>query len=37
MKIIGSDYDGTLNHGGIDEKKKDAIKSGVKKEMFFLL
>lgn len=25
MKIIGSDYDGTLNHGGIDEKKKNAI------------
>ena len=26
MKIIASDYDGTLNHGGIDEKKRDAIK-----------
>lgn len=26
MKIIGSDYDGTLNHGGIDERKKNAIK-----------
>ena len=26
MKIIGSDYDGTLNHGGIDENKKNAIK-----------
>ncbi len=25
MKIIGSDYDGTLNHGGIDETKKNAI------------
>lgn len=25
MKIIGSDYDGTLNHGGIDEIKKSAI------------
>lgn len=25
MKIIGSDYDGTLNHGGIDEVKKAAI------------
>ena len=25
MKIIASDYDGTLNHGGIDEKKKAAI------------
>ena len=26
MKIIGSDYDGTLNHNGIDDIKKDAIK-----------
>ncbi|MBQ5592579.1 MAG: HAD-IIB family hydrolase [Clostridia bacterium] len=26
MKIIGSDYDGTLNHGGIDDKKRNAIK-----------
>lgn len=26
MKIIASDYDGTLNHGGIDEKKRNAIK-----------
>lgn len=26
MKIIASDYDGTLNHGGIDERKRDAIK-----------
>lgn len=25
MKIIGSDYDGTLNFGGIDEKKRKAI------------
>ena len=25
LKIIASDYDGTLNHGGIDEKKKKAI------------
>ncbi len=25
MKIIATDYDGTLNHGGIDEKKKNAI------------
>lgn len=25
MKIIGSDYDGTLNYGGIDEEKKSAI------------
>lgn len=26
MKIIASDYDGTLNHGGIDETKRNAIK-----------
>lgn len=26
MKIIGSDYDGTLNHNGIDDVKKNAIK-----------
>lgn len=26
MKIIASDYDGTLNHGGIDEAKRNAIK-----------
>lgn len=26
MKIIASDYDGTLNHGGIDNEKRDAIK-----------
>ena len=26
MKIIGSDYDGTLNHGGFDEEKLAAIK-----------
>lgn len=25
MKIIGSDYDGTLNHNGIDEKKIEAL------------
>ena len=25
MKIIGSDYDGTLNHGGIDDVKRQAI------------
>ncbi len=26
MKIIASDYDGTLNHGGIDDAKRNAIK-----------
>lgn len=26
MKIIASDYDGTLNHDGIDDKKRNAIK-----------
>lgn len=25
MRIIGSDYDGTLNHNGIDDKKKKAL------------
>lgn len=25
MKIIASDYDGTLNHGGIDDKKRAAV------------
>ena len=25
MKIIASDYDGTLNYGGIDDTKRDAI------------
>ena len=25
MKIIASDYDGTLNYGGIDDKKRNAI------------
>lgn len=26
MKIIASDYDGTLNYGGIDDKKRNAIR-----------
>ena len=26
MKIIASDYDGTLNHGGIDDEKRAAIR-----------
>ncbi len=26
MKIIATDYDGTLNHNGIDDKKRSAIK-----------
>ncbi|MBE6819615.1 MAG: hypothetical protein E7516_00995 [Ruminococcaceae bacterium] len=26
MKIIASDYDGTFNHGGIDDVKRDAVK-----------
>ena len=49
MKIICSDFDGTLNHGGITEDKLDAIKrwqkkgnlfcvvSGRQKEFFFEL
>ena len=31
MKIIASDYDGTLNHGGIGEEKRNAIKKWRKK------
>lgn len=26
MKIIASDYDGTFNHGGVDETKRNAVK-----------
>ena len=26
MKIIASDYDGTFNHGGIDDAKREAVK-----------
>lgn len=37
MKIIGSDYDGTLNHGGIDEKKKNAIERWRKAGNLFTL
>lgn len=37
MKIIGSDYDGTLNHGGIDEKKKNAINKWQKAGNIFAL
>lgn len=35
MKIIASDYDGTLNHNGIDEKKKNAISEWRKKGNLF--
>lgn len=35
MKIIASDYDGTLNHGGIDEKKKNAISQWRKEGNIF--
>lgn len=37
MKIIGSDYDGTLNHGGIDETKKNAIEKWRSKGNVFVL
>lgn len=37
MKIIGSDYDGTLNHGGIDETKKNAIEKWRSKGNIFAL
>ena len=26
MRLIATDYDGTLTHGGIDEEKLDAIR-----------
>lgn len=35
MKIIATDYDGTLNHGGIDEKKKQAISNWRRKGNLF--
>ncbi len=35
MKIIASDYDGTLNHGGIDKKKKEAISKWRKEGNIF--
>lgn len=35
MKIICSDYDGTLNHGGITEKKLDAIRKWKEKGNLF--
>ncbi len=37
MKIIGSDYDGTLNHNGIDDKKKKALENWRKKGNIFAL
>ncbi len=37
MKIIASDYDGTLNHGGIDDKKKAAISQWRKAGNVFTL
>ncbi len=37
MKIIGSDYDGTLNHNGIDDKKLNAIEKWRKAGNIFAL
>ena len=37
MKIIGSDYDGTLNHNGIDDVKKAAISKWRSKGNVFAL
>lgn len=37
MKIIGSDYDGTLNHNGIDETKRNAIEKWRKAGNIFAL
>ena len=35
MKILGCDYDGTLNYGGIDEEKIAAIEKWRKHGYFF--
>lgn len=35
MKIIATDYDGTLNHKGIDDKKRNAISQWRKKGNIF--
>ena len=37
MKIIGSDYDGTLNHNGIDDAKRQAIDAWRKAGNVFAL
>ena len=37
MKIIGSDYDGTLNHNGIDDVKREAINDWRKAGNVFAL
>ncbi len=37
MRIIGSDYDGTLNHNGIDDKKKKALERWRKEGNIFAL
>ena len=37
MKIIGSDYDGTLNHNGIDDAKREAINDWRKAGNVFAL
>lgn len=37
MKIIGSDYDGTLNHNGIGKKKKKALQKWRDKGNVFAL
>lgn len=37
MKIIGSDYDGTLNHNGIDDIKRNAIEKWRKAGNIFAL
>ncbi len=37
MKIIASDYDGTLNHGGIDDAKRAAVAQWQKKGNLFVV
>lgn len=37
MKIIASDYDGTLNHGGIDDEKRAAVAAWQKEGNLFVV
>ena len=37
MRILGSDYDGTLSYNGIDDKKKKALETWRNKGNIFVL
>lgn len=37
MKIIATDYDGTLNHGGIDDAKREAVAKWQQKGNLFVV